>query len=122
MSRAVGLIKESFALPAPKLPPPPLLSTGGAYSLIVRLEEGLMWAIFPIPSAIQIWPLEESIAIPNGLELGVGKESEFVKFSNRGSNIKTSSVDGDVIHTVGYISIWSTVSRSLAWVPLVDPF
>jgi hypothetical protein len=73
MRRAVGLIKVSFSVPAPKLPPPPLLSTGGAYSLIVRLKAGSMLAIFPIPCAIQIWPLEEYIAIHNGLELGVGK-------------------------------------------------
>ena len=83
MSRAVGLIKVSFSVPPPLLTaPPPLLSAGGAYSLIVRLEAGSMLAIFPIPSAIQIWPLDESIAIPSGLELGVGKESEFVKFFN----------------------------------------
>ena len=121
MSRAVGLIKVSFSTSLP--PPPPLPSAGGAYSLIVRLEAGSMLAIFPIPSAIQSWPLDESIAIPSGLELGVGKESEFVKLSNLGSNIKTSPVDGDVIQTVGELPPnWSTVLLSLAKVPLIDAF
>src|SRR5918995_4459805 len=90
INNAVGLIKVSFSV--------------GENSLTVKLTEGSIWAIFPTPSATQTCPLVESMAIPSGLELEVGNGTEFVKFSTVVSNINTSPVDGEVIHTVSGLS------------------